>query len=116
MIEDMSEVVIFIHGYNATFNSGITKANELRNHLGIEGAMVSYCWPSNGTPQAYLVDLKTVDEEYIFLCEFLDSFTNDKRRVIIAHSMGNRLLLKALELLGSKFQCENLLFLSQLFL
>lgn len=107
MIEDMSEVVIFIHGYNSTFNSGITKANDLRNRLGIQGAMVSYCWPSNGTVGGYVADKKVVEVEYKYLCEFLDSFKNDNgnRKIsIIAHSMGNRLLFKALKELGSKFQ------------
>ena len=59
--------------------------------------MAFYSWPSLGTTLGYTADEATIEASEPFITEFLSRFAAESgaRRIhIIAHSMGNRGLLR----------------------
>ena len=66
--------------------------------LAFEGVPVFYSWPSQGTIPAYTIDEQTIEWAEVNLRGFLDVFftRSDAENVyLIAHSMGNRALTRA---------------------
>jgi Alpha/beta hydrolase of unknown function (DUF900) len=48
--------VIFVHGYNVSFNDAALRAAQIGFDLSIEGTMAFFSWPSQGTIGGYLAD------------------------------------------------------------
>lgn len=92
--------LVYIHGYNSTFEYSLYRAAQISHDLGFDGVPYLYSWPSRGSEQSYLYDEDSAARAQRFLAEFLDIIANKtkaKRIHIIAHSMGNRPLLEALK-------------------
>ena len=93
-----SNAFLFIHGYNVTFEDAARRTAQITYDLGFEGAPVFYSWPSQGTIPAYTVDEQNIEWAQANLRSFLEDFftRSDAQRVyLIAHSMGNRALTRA---------------------
>ncbi len=95
---DDQDAVVFIHGFNVEFQEAALRAAQIGFDLQIKGAMAFYSWASRGETKMYLADEDAVqlDETPIadFLCDMAQR--SGARRVhVIAHSMGNRALLRA---------------------
>lgn len=93
-----SNAFLFIHGYNVTFEDAARRTAQITYDLGFEGAPVFYSWPSQGTTPAYTVDEQNIEWAQANLISFLDDFftRSDAQNVyLIAHSMGNRALTRA---------------------
>lgn len=98
------EALVFIHGYNVTFNDAALRTAQLTYDLGFDGAPILYSWPSRGHIYNYNADIESADYTVDHLAAFLDSIvavTGAKRVHVIAHSMGNRALTFALDRLAS---------------
>ncbi len=93
------EALIFIHGYNNTFESSAIRAGQIGYDLKFKGIMAFYSWPSVGTKSGYPIDEATIQasEKYIkgFLVDFVKK-SNATKVNIIAHSMGNRGLIRVI--------------------
>ena len=95
------EIFIFIHGYNNDFPTAVERTAQLAVDLEIDGAPVLYSWPSAGSVFGYKTDRKqitqsTVDDLEFFL-HVLTEQTGAERVNIVAHSMGNEFLVRALQ-------------------
>jgi esterase/lipase superfamily enzyme len=89
---------IFIHGYNVTFEDAARRTAQISYDLGFDGAPVFYSWPSKGKTPAYTVDEQNIEWAQTNLRQFLDDFftKSDAQNIyLIAHSMGNRALTRA---------------------
>lgn len=89
---------LFVHGYNVSFAAAARRTAQISYDLGFDGAPVFYSWPSQGKTQAYTVDEQNIEWSQANLRAFLDDFfTRSQARNIylIAHSMGNRALTRA---------------------
>jgi esterase/lipase superfamily enzyme len=89
---------LFVHGYNVTFEDAARRTAQISYDLGFDGASVFYSWPSQGTPVAYTVDEQSIEWAQANLQGFLvDFFGRSQAQSIylIAHSMGNRALTRA---------------------
>ena len=89
---------LFVHGYNVGFNDAARRTAQISYDLGFQGAPVFYSWPSQGTTPAYTVDEQNVEWAQANLKGFLaDFFARSTARSVylIAHSMGNRALTRA---------------------
>lgn len=89
---------IFIHGYNVSFSEAAKRTAQINYDLGFDGAPVFYSWPSQGTAPAYMIDEQTIEWAEINLKRFLEEFFQQsaaQRVYLIAHSMGNRALTRA---------------------
>lgn len=93
-----SSAFLFVHGYNVTFEDAARRTAQIAYDLSFEGAPVFYSWPSQGTTPAYTVDEQNIEWAQANLRGFLEDFLtrSDAQSVyLIAHSMGNRALTRA---------------------
>lgn len=95
------ELLVFIHGYNTDFRSAAERAAQLAVDLEIDGAPALYSWPSRGTTLGYFADanqvIRPVIDDLRRYLEILMEHADADRIHVVAHSMGNRFLLRALE-------------------
>jgi esterase/lipase superfamily enzyme len=92
-------VLVYIHGFNTTFDDATRRAAQLGFDLKVPGITALYSWPSRGNVSAYLGDQAAIEasEEHIAAFLVQVSALADRGKVhIIAHSMGNRGLLRAM--------------------
>ncbi len=92
------DLLVFIHGYNVTFEDAARRAAQFAYDLRSNGRVLLYSWPSLGSVAGYLAD-----EERAFLsgsvfASFLSSLQDGpwNRVHVLAHSMGNRVMLYGL--------------------
>jgi len=95
------EIFLLVHGYNTTFDAGIERTAQLSVDLEIDGAAVFYAWPSAGSMFSYKADRSQITDQATqdledFLLILADQ-TGADRISLVAHSMGNEFLTKALE-------------------
>ena len=91
--------VVFIHGYNVGFEDAAIRAAQIGFDLGIDGAMAFFSWPSRGKTGQYLADGAAIEASEAAIADFLADFgrkTGADFVHVIAHSMGNRGLLRAI--------------------
>ncbi len=97
---DRRDAFVFIHGYNTTFRDASRRAAQLAYDLKFTGAAVVYSWPSQGKISRYLVDETNAEWTIPHLVTFLREFRSSSgasRVYLIAHSMGARILTRALK-------------------
>jgi len=104
------DVFIFVHGFNNTFEDAARRAAQLTYDLDFDGTPLLYSWPSQGSATAYAVDEAAVGISGRKMAEFLETVVNQSgaaRVHILAHSMGNRALLEALQTYLAKRAPDN---------
>ena len=93
-------VLIFVHGYNSSFEGGafrlaqIVWDGQLWNSIPI-----LFSWPSKHNPAMYIADDRAAEVSVEYFIQLLRLLQNDvgiKNVHIIAHSMGNRIVLDAI--------------------
>jgi esterase/lipase superfamily enzyme len=93
------EALVFIHGYNVTFEDAVYRTAQIAYDLEFAGAPILYSWPSEGRLASYPVDLNnnewTTDHLRYFLQDVADR-SGAQVIHVIAHSMGNRALMNAM--------------------
>lgn len=105
--QDRHEAFIFIHGYNVTFDSAARRAAQLAHDMNYAGLPILYSWPSQGTTVGYIADTAVVQLSARRLSRFLDRVVAESGAEtvhIVAHSMGNRALTEALEIMALRHQ------------
>lgn len=94
-----SNAFVFVHGYNVSFISAAKRTAQIAYDLKFNGAPVFYSWPSQASTSGYTVDEVNIQwaEANIknFLSDFFDQSGADNI-YLVAHSMGNRGLTRAL--------------------
>ncbi len=98
--EETNEGFVFIHGYNVRFEDAVKRTAQLYTDLNISGPAICYSWPSRGQVAFYTADEATVSwssAHFERLLLDLRQRAECSRINIIAHSMGNRALLEAIE-------------------
>jgi esterase/lipase superfamily enzyme len=104
------DVFIFVHGYNNTFEDAARRTAQMAYDLDFDGTPMLYSWPSQGNPAAYAVDEAAVGISGRRLADFLETvvtLSGAQRIHLIAHSMGNRALIEALQTYLAKRAPEN---------
>jgi esterase/lipase superfamily enzyme len=94
------DVFIFVHGFNSTFEDAARRAAQLVYDLDFDGTPMLYSWPSQGSATAYVVDEAAVGISGRKMAEFLETVVSQsgaERVHLLAHSMGNRALIEALQ-------------------
>ncbi|KAH9556398.1 hypothetical protein CY35_07G024800 [Sphagnum magellanicum] len=95
------EVLLYIHGYNVNHKDAIKQAAQLKHSLKFKGLVIVYSWPSNGTLWGYKHDEKLIEKSAPWLHQFIMTLLTEVEEVkkvhILAHNMGNRALIEALQ-------------------
>lgn len=96
--EDERILVIFVHGYNETFGSGLFRFAQMMHDFQIPGVPLYFAWPSAGDPRFYAYDLDSVFISRDGLAQTLRlaSRAQADRIMIVAHSMGSMLTMETL--------------------
>jgi esterase/lipase superfamily enzyme len=96
---------VFIHGFNTSFDCALYRTAQIAYDLGFDGVPFVYSWPSGGKVASYTYDHGSVEQAEPMLAEFLNMViqkSGAKSISLIAHSMGNELLLRVLERIKTK--------------
>jgi esterase/lipase superfamily enzyme len=97
--------LLFVHGYNTSFEDGLYRAAQLAYDLNFDGPAFFYSWTSQGAFFDYQADNQSVANNLVqgYFKHFLQLIAeqgNVKNLTIIAHSKGNDLMLQALAALA----------------
>ncbi len=104
--DDSESALVFIHGYNVAFDDAMRRTAQISADVKFEGASILYSWPSQGQTLSYATDESNVAWSITHLETFLLDLrqrTGVKKVHLVAHSMGNRALVGALERLALRF-------------
>lgn len=91
--------LVFIHGFNVEFDEAALRAAQLGFDLQVP-VTAFYSWPSRGNLKDYGADAESIQGSEPHIANFLMQVSqlDDVERVhVIAHSMGNRGLLRAMQ-------------------
>lgn len=102
--------LLFIHGYNVSFEDAIFRTAQLAVDLKFRGAPISFSWPSYADPVKYTFDEQNAEVSIPALREVLEDLSTRsgaKRIHIVAHSMGNRVLAGALRSMSPEARIKN---------
>ena len=94
------DLFIFVHGFNNTFEDAARRAAQMAYDLDFDGTPLLYSWPSQGSATAYAVDEAAVGISGRKMADFLETVVAEsgaERIHVLAHSMGNRALIEALQ-------------------
>ena len=94
------DLFIFVHGFNNTFEDAARRAAQMAYDLDFDGTPLLYSWPSQGSATAYAVDEAAVGISGRKMADFLETVvaqSGAERIHVLAHSMGNRALIEALQ-------------------
>jgi esterase/lipase superfamily enzyme len=94
--------LVFIHGFNVSFKEAAIRAAQIGVDLKIRGIVAFFSWPSKGSANLlnYAADAASIEASERQISDFLIAFANQtpaERVHVIAHSMGNRGLLRAMQ-------------------
>jgi esterase/lipase superfamily enzyme len=104
---DERGALIFVHGYNVSFQEAALRAAQIGFDLSVKGAMAFFSWPSQGSTGAYPADEATIDASEGAITDFMTDFAERSGATavhIIAHSMGNRGVLRAVNRIAATAQ------------
>lgn len=91
---------VFVHGFNTSFDAAVYRSAQIANDMKFDGVPFVYSWPSGGKVASYTYDRGSAEQSEPHLAEFLDIVVKEsgaKSISLIAHSMGNELLMRVLE-------------------
>lgn len=116
---DPTQALFFLHGFNVTFEEAAIRAAQLGVDLAVPGATAFFSWPSRGRVTAYPADEATIEASEGAITEFLVDFAANcgaAKVHVIAHSMGNRGLLRALQRIAANAETRGKVKFGQIFL
>lgn len=94
-----NSALVFVHGYNVTFEDGARRTAQLKWDLNFRGPAILYSWPSKGKLKGYVADEETIQltaKNLKTVLEFVKNKTDITDIHVIAHSMGSRALVDVL--------------------
>jgi esterase/lipase superfamily enzyme len=116
---DAPHGLFFLHGFNVTFEEAAIRAAQIGFDLKVAGATAFFSWPSRGNVTAYPADEATIEASERAITDFLVDFAahcGAEKVHVIAHSMGNRGLLRALQRIAAQAETRGQVKFGQVFL
>jgi esterase/lipase superfamily enzyme len=103
------DAMVFVPGFNASFREVARRTAQISYDLGFTGAPIMFSWPSDGSFLSYLSDREDIEWSVPHIERFLTELLEEARpgRLhLIAHSMGNEGLLRALTLIALRMGAD----------
>ncbi len=97
-------VVLFVHGYNYGFERTCRMAAEMQRYLQDKATVLVFSWPSNGLPSDYMRDQADIEWSVPLLADIIGQLgkrIGSERVRVVAHSLGSRGVIQALQRLGA---------------
>ena len=97
--ETAREAFVFVHGYNVSFEDAAYRTAQMAFDLEFNGPAIMFSWPSQARAEAYLADVDIATVSAGPIKEFLKGVAREsgaKKIHLIAHSMGNLAMTRAL--------------------
>ncbi|MCC7375941.1 MAG: alpha/beta hydrolase [Verrucomicrobiales bacterium] len=116
---DSPHALVFLHGFNVTFEEAAIRAAQIGVDLLVPGVTAFFSWPSRGHVSAYPADEASIEASEQAITDFLVDFTANcgaEKAHVIAHSMGNRGLLRALQRIAANAETRGKVKFDQIFL
>ncbi|WP_315769228.1 MULTISPECIES: alpha/beta hydrolase [unclassified Bradyrhizobium] len=109
--EPSKTALVFVHGFNTTFEGGVLRLAQIAWDMQFKGAPILFSWPSAGGVLNYLYDLNSAlgaRPRFQELIQMLRADAGVETIHIVAHSMGNFVVLDALNDLAKAGSLPNL--------
>lgn len=93
------EALVFVHGFNNSFDDALYRCAQIVWDLQFSALSVLFSWPSRGRMADYLYDRESAigaRDSFIECLSALKAQPNIKKIHILAHSMGNQVVLESL--------------------
>ncbi len=93
------DILLYIHGFNVTFENALQRAAQISFDFGFKGTPVVFTWPSYAGVTGYNTDWENVNWATQHIESFINKLTaqaHGRKIHVIAHSMGNKGFLNAL--------------------
>jgi esterase/lipase superfamily enzyme len=106
--------LVFVHGYNVTFEDSIFKAAQIAFDSNFDGPVLAFSWPSAGSLLGYVHDRDSARQAapiFVGLLRKAKKIAPNRKIVIVAHSLGSDVVTEALvqaNLSGEKFEIAEL--------
>jgi esterase/lipase superfamily enzyme len=103
-------VLLFVHGYNVSFADGARRAAQFSYDVAFNGPTVYFSWPSDGRLIPYMHDEAAASAASELMADVLQVVTTlgpDIPVYVVAHSMGNRVMLRGLASLMGRDRALN---------
>lgn len=100
-----NQALVFIHGYNVEFDEALQRLSQIAFDLQFDGTLIAFSWPSRGATLNYLSDRTRADsaaKPFVNLLDKLSKERPDTTIHVLAHSMGNRVLSRAMKLIAQR--------------
>lgn len=113
------QALLYIHGFNVTFRDAAIRAAQIGFDLGMAGTTAFFSWPSKGNIVSYLPDGTALEASEAAITDFLIDFSANcgaEKMHVVAHSMGNRGLLRALQRIATNAETQGKVKFGQVFL
>jgi len=111
---DNGKLMIFVHGYNEEFPAINRRVAQFANDLKFTGPVVLFSWPSQGSLTGYTVDETNAEwaqADFVRLMGELLDYVPVQSIYLVGHSMGNRIIGRAMTALASdRLESDMLLF------
>jgi esterase/lipase superfamily enzyme len=105
------DLLVFVHGFNVDFDSAILRTAQVALDMPFNGAIVAYAWPSQGGITSYSgdepINSASVEPFAQFLATLVHKLPEETRISIVVHSMGNRIVMQALNRAPLEGRLEN---------
>ena len=99
------QALIYVHGYNNTFDDAVRRAAQIGYDLEFDGITAAFAWPARSGVAAYMGDRDRAATAAPFLLHMLETLGQafpDVKVHIIGHSTGGEVILNALERLADR--------------
>jgi esterase/lipase superfamily enzyme len=96
---DAADLLLFVHGFNTTFEKAARRTAQMAVDMSFPGTAAFFSWPSDGSMARYVADREDAEWSAYDLAAFLETLEarpRSGRLHVIAHSMGNQVLVRAL--------------------
>ena len=90
--------IIYVHGYKSDQNAALSRSFAIRAAAPAPAPVVAITWPSYNSKLKYFWDEANAEWALVHARQLIRSLaSSDRKPVVIAHSMGNRIALDALK-------------------
>ena len=113
------QALVYIHGYNVSFEDAAVRAAQIGFDLKVRGVTAFFSWPSANDVKGYFADQDRIEASENEIAEFLIRMSNESGAQavhILAHSMGNRGLARAVQRITARAAREGAVRFGQIIL